>query len=81
MYNNSCLTAPGVDPNVVCSSVTPIEGKYTWNIFIGVCRTLMYSTRAFWKKRPMNRKFDHCVSQKDVTLYIVTLCRCVVVTS
>ena len=21
----------------------------------------MYSTGAFWKKRPMNRKFDHCV--------------------
>ena len=27
----------------------------------------MYSTRVFWKKRPMNRKFDQCVSQKDVT--------------
>ena len=32
----------------------------------GVCRTPMYSIRAFWKKRPMNHKFDHCVSQKDV---------------
>ena len=35
--------------------------------FIGVCRTPMYSTRAFWKKRPMNHKFDHCVSQEDIT--------------
>ena len=30
-------------------------------------QTPMYSTRAFWKKRPMNHKFDQCVSQKDVT--------------
>ena len=29
-------------------------------------QTPVYSTRAFWKKRPMNRKFDHCVSQKDI---------------
>ena len=27
----------------------------------------MYSTRAFWKKRTMKCKFDHCVSPKDVT--------------
>ena len=28
--------------------------------------TPVYSTRAFWIKRPVNRKFDHCVSQGDV---------------
>ena len=28
----------------------------------GSVQTPMYSTRAFWKKRPMNCKFDHCES-------------------
>ena len=36
-----------------------------YNLLVSV-QTPIYSTRAFWKKRPMNRKFDHCASQKDV---------------
>ena len=44
---------------------TPHTHKYTYTQHRHM-HIHMYSTRAFWKKRPMNRKFDHCVSQKDV---------------
>ena len=34
---------------------------------IGVCTDTYVSYQSVLEKRPMNRKFDHCVSQKDVT--------------
>ena len=34
--------------------------------FIGVCTDTNVIYQAFWKKRPMNCKFDQCVLQKDV---------------
>ena len=37
-----------------------------YNLLVSV-QTPMYSTRAFWKERPMSKKYDHYVSQKDIT--------------
>ena len=43
---------------------------------IGVCTDTYVFYQSVLEKRPMNRKFDHCVSQKDVTSWC-----CVIVTS
>ena len=41
--------------------------KYTFNRIFGVYRdTYVFYQSVLEKKRPMNCKFDHCVSQKDV---------------